>query len=109
MIGGVIIKKEIRRDASYVTGVSFPAFLHGGDIFAAFILFFVIVIIALIFSLQSKKKKTHEQKDRRVSSIKRELKAVKEKASHEEADSWIKDRLDEDIDSLDSIILLNRK
>lgn len=109
MIGGIIIKKEIRRDASYITGVSFPAFLPGGDIFAVFILFFVIVIIALIFSTRRKKKKTHEQKDRRVSSIKRELKGVKEKAAYEEADIWIKDRLDEDIDSLDSIILLNKK
>lgn len=72
-------------------------------------LFFVIIIIALIVSTQRKKKKTSEQKNRRVSSIKRELKGVKEKASYEEADSWIKDRLNEDIDSLDSIILLNKK
>ena len=108
-IRGQIIQNKIKRDASYITGGSFSAFLPGGDIFTIFIVFVAIIVIALGFSAFHKKKIASGKMDKRASSLKREFSNVKEKSSYNESDNWIKNRLDDDYDNIDDLIITNKK
>lgn len=106
-MGGLKIQNKINKDAGYITGGFFSAFLPGGDILQIFIAIIAILALALGFFAFYKKKKSSEKVNRRISSLRREFNNVKEESSNKNEYDWIKMRLDGDDPDLDDMIITN--